>query len=57
MLGGTPRPSARAHLAALIPQPRAVFLNPDWNIILACLEIVHTTTYRYCQKVPLGPIG
>ncbi len=39
----------------LIPQPRAVFLNPDWNIILACLEIVHTTTYRYRQKVPLGP--
>ena len=39
----------------LIPEPRAVFLNPDWNIILACLEIVHTTTYRYRQKVPLGP--
>ncbi len=39
----------------LIPQPRAVFLNPNWNIILACLEIVHTTTYKYRQKVPLGP--
>lgn len=22
---------------------------------MACLEIVHTTTYRYRQKVPLGP--
>jgi len=32
-----------------------VFREPYWNPILACLDIVHTTTYRYKHEVSLGP--
>ncbi|WP_316296132.1 transglutaminase family protein [Aestuariicoccus sp. MJ-SS9] len=40
----------------LIPKgARAVVLEPNWNIILACLDIVHTTSYRYRHAVSLGP--
>jgi len=34
---------------------RAVFIEPHWTPILACIDIVHTTTYRYRQAVSLGP--
>ncbi len=34
---------------------RVVFIEPYWNPILACLDIVHTTTYRYRHEVSLGP--
>jgi len=34
---------------------RAAFLELHWTPILACLDIVHTTTYRYRQAVSLGP--
>ncbi|SDL75906.1 Transglutaminase-like enzyme, putative cysteine protease [Aliiruegeria lutimaris] len=40
----------------LIPTgARSVFLAAYWNTILACLDIVHTTTYRYRNEVSLGP--
>ncbi len=51
----------RASQPGLIAEPltsigvRAVFLEPYWTPILACLDIVHTTTYRYRQAVSLGP--
>jgi transglutaminase-like putative cysteine protease len=42
--------------ASLIPiGAPAVFLEPHWSPVLACLDIVHTTTYRYRHEVPLGP--
>ncbi|WP_242500711.1 transglutaminase family protein [Tropicimonas sp. IMCC6043] len=34
---------------------RAVFLETHWTPNLACLNIVHTTTYRYRHEVSLGP--
>lgn len=34
---------------------RAFFREPHWNSILASLDIVHTTTYRYRHEVSLGP--
>lgn len=34
---------------------RVIFLAPHGTPILACLDIVHTTTYRYRQAVSLGP--
>ncbi|MCU9848965.1 hypothetical protein OEZ60_13220 [Defluviimonas sp. WL0024] len=39
----------------LIPvDARAVLLEPYWNTILACLDIVHTTTYRYRHEVRIA---
>lgn len=34
---------------------RVVFLEPHLTPILACLDIVHTTAYRYRHPVSLGP--
>lgn len=34
---------------------RAIFHEPQWTPILACLDIVHSTIYRYRQAVSLGP--
>lgn len=51
----------RASQPGLITPPliridvRAFFLELHWTPILTCLDIVHTTTYRYRQAVSLGP--
>ena len=34
---------------------RSVSLEPHRTPILACLDIVHTTNYRYRQAISLGP--
>jgi transglutaminase-like putative cysteine protease len=34
---------------------RAISLETHWTSILACLDIIHTTTYQYRNTVSLGP--
>ena len=49
------RQSGRITPSLIHIDARAVFLEPHWTPILACLDILHTTTYRYRQAVSLGP--